>query len=153
MAITINNGRLITNNYGLLTMNSIKPFTKTPARIPANKNKYIEKVLASRAEKKQQQANKQANIERTLEASLKIAVNIGISYLAIISIKALLPYHTAQQAKLEEIDVEINKIEPRVELLEEKFSITFDPQKTPLVMQKNSYKVDPNLTRIFFSSP
>lgn len=134
-------------------MNSIKPFTKKSATTLTNKNKHAEKVLASRAEKKQEQANRQANIKRTIEASIKILVNIGISYLAITSIKALLPYHTTQQGKLREIDLEINKIKPRVELLEEKFTITFDPQKAPKVMQKNSYKVDPNLTRIFFNSP
>lgn len=130
-------------------MNSIKPFSKKSAP----NNKYAEKVLASRAEKKRQQANRQANIEQAIEASLKIVVNIGFSYLAIMSIKALLPYHTAQKAKLTEIDLEINKIKPRVEILEEKFSTTFAPQKAPQVMKKNSYKVDPNLTRIFFTSP
>jgi len=131
-------------------MNSIKPFTKT---LVPNKNKYAEQVLANREEKKQKQINRQANLEKTIEATLKILVNFGISYLAIISLKSLLPYHTTQQAKLAEIDGEIDKIKPRVELLEEKFSNTFDPQKAPKVMQKNSYKVDPNLTRIFFTSP
>jgi hypothetical protein len=130
-------------------MNAIKPFPKTSV----SHNQYAEKVLAIRAEKKRQQANQKANLEQAIEASLKILVNIGISYLAIMSIKALLPYHTAQKAKLTEIDLEINKIKPRVELLEEKFSTTFAPQKAPQVMQKNSYKVDPNLTRIFFTSP
>lgn len=127
-------------------MNSIKPFTKKNTL-----TSHAEKVLAEREKKKQLQADKQANLERSIEASIKILVNIGFSCLAIMSIKALLPYHIAQQSKLEEIDLEIEKIQPRVNLLEENFSVTFDPQKSPQVMQKNSYKVDPNLTRIFFS--
>lgn len=130
----------------MIAMNSIKPFTKKNTSIS-----HAEKILAEREKKKQLQADKQLNLERSIEASIKILVNIGFSCLAIFSIKGLLPYHIAQQSKLEEIDLEIDKIQPRVELLEENFSVTFDPQKSSQVMQKNSYKVDPNLTRIFFS--
>ena len=130
-------------------MNSIKRFRSKNT----DKNKHLQKILADRCQKRELRAHRKANLEKTIEMMLKIMVNGGISYLAIMSIKALLPYHATQQAKLVEIDAEINKIKPRVEFLEQKFSNTFDPQKAPKVMQKNSYKVDPRLTRVFFTKP
>ena len=130
-------------------MNSIKRFRSKGT----DKNQHLQKVLAERSQKRELRAYRKANLEKAIEMMLKIMVNGGISYLAIMSIKTLLPYHATQQAKLVEIDAEINKIRPRVELLEEKFSNTFDPQKAPKVMQKNSYKVDPHLTRVFFTEP
>ncbi|MFW9995520.1 MAG: hypothetical protein ACFFD4_26015, partial [Candidatus Odinarchaeota archaeon] len=73
-----------------------------------------------------------------------------ISVFALMTIKQLLPYHFVQQEKLAEIDIEIAKIKPRVEKLEENFGTTFDPLLTRKVIEKNTYKVDPNLSPIFF---
>ncbi|WP_373479593.1 hypothetical protein [Geminocystis sp.] len=115
-----------------------------------NNNHHSNSVLANRALKKEQIQQKRANFEKAIETSLKISVNLGISILAIFSIKQLLPYHLEQQGKLKEIDAEIGKIQPRVEKLEEDFGNTFDPKLTRKVMEKNTYKVDPNLSPIFF---
>lgn len=114
-----------------------------------NNDSYLESAT-KRALKKEQIQQKRANIEKTIELSLKIFVNLGISCLAIFSIKQLLPYHLAQQAKIREIDGEIAKIQPRVQKLQEDFNTTFDPKLTKKVMEKNTYKVDPNVSPIFF---
>ncbi|MBL1210507.1 hypothetical protein [Geminocystis sp. GBBB08] len=118
--------------------------------ITLTNNRHAESVLANRALKKEQIEQKKANVEKTIETSLKIFVNVGISMLAIFSLKQLLPYHLAQQEKLAEIDAEIAKIKPRVERLQEDFGSTFDPKLTRKVMGKNTYKVDPNLSPVFF---
>jgi len=115
-----------------------------------NHNHHSNSVLANRALKKEQIQQKRANFKKAIKTSLKISVNLGISILAIFSIKQLLPYHLEQQGKLKEIDAEIGKIQPRVEKLEEDFGNTFDPKLTRKVMEKNTYKVDPNLSPIFF---
>ncbi|BAQ64524.1 hypothetical protein [Geminocystis sp. NIES-3709] len=128
-------------------MNSNIPLTQTRLR----NNLHPESVIANRALKKEQIQQKRANIEQTIEISLKIFVNLGISFLAFFSIKQLLPYHLGQQAKISEIDAEIAKIKPRVEKLQEDFGTTFDPKLTRKVMEKNTYKVDPNLSPIFFT--
>lgn len=128
-------------------MNSQIPLPSTRIK----NNRHAESVMANRALKKEQIQQKRANIEHSIEISFKIIVNVGISFLAIFSIKQLLPYHLAQQGKLAEIDGEIAKIQPRVEKLQENFSTTFDPKLTRKVMEKNSYKVDPNLSPIFFT--
>lgn len=119
-------------------------------RVKSRNNHHTQSILANRALKKERIQQKRANLEKTIEISLKILVNIGISALAIFSIKHLLPYHLVQQEKIAEIDGEIAKIQPRVAKLQEDFGNTFDPKLTRKVMEKNTYKVDPNLTPIFF---
>jgi len=111
---------------------------------------YQESISQNRALKQQQRRQKRLNTEKALETGLKMTVNISITIIAFFSVKQLLPYHLAQQAKLAEIDGEIAKIKPRVEKLEEDFGNTFDPKLTRKVIEKNTYKVDPNLTPIFF---
>ncbi|MGI0482336.1 hypothetical protein ACN4EE_16320 [Geminocystis sp. CENA526] len=128
-------------------MNSQIPLPQTKVR----KNLRVESVIANRELKKEQIQQKRANIEQSIEIGLKILVNVGISFLAVFSIRQLLPFHLAQQAKLAEIDEEIAKIEPRVEKLQENFGTAFDPKLTRKVMEKNTYKVDPNLSPIFFT--
>jgi hypothetical protein len=119
-------------------------------KIRSTNNRYAESILANRVFKKEQIQQKRANLEKTIETSLKIFVNVGISVLAILSIKHLLPYHFAQQEKIAEIDGEIAKIRPRVEKVQEDFGTTFDPKSTRKVMEQNTYKVDPNLSPVFF---
>ncbi|BAQ62030.1 hypothetical protein GM3708_2436 [Geminocystis sp. NIES-3708] len=119
-------------------------------RVRSTNSLHAESILANRALKKEQIQQKRANLEKTIETSLKIFANIGISVLAIFSVKHLLPYHLVQQEKIAEIDGEIAKIQPRVEKLQEDFGNTFDPKLTRKVMEKNTYKVDPNLSPIFF---
>lgn len=111
---------------------------------------YQKSISENRALKQQQRRQKRLNTEKAMETGLKMTVNVGITILALLSIRQLLPYYFAQQAKLREIDAEIAKIQPRVDKLEEDFGNTFDPKLTRKVMEKNTYKVDPNLNPIFF---
>ncbi len=127
-------------------MNSSFPIDK----IRSKHQKHVESVWNKRALKQEERQQRQADFQKAIETTLKMSTNIGIAVLALISIKQLLPYHDVQQQKLAEIDVEISKIQPRVKKLEENFSTTFDPILTRKVVQKNTYKVDPNLNPIFF---
>lgn len=111
---------------------------------------YQKSISENRALKQQQRRQKRLNTEKAIETGLKLTVNISITVLALLSIKQLLPYYFTQQAKLAEIEAEIAKIQPRVEKLEEDFGNTFDPKLTRKVIEKNTYKVDPNLSPIFF---
>jgi cell division protein FtsB len=121
-------------------------------KIRSGNNSRGQSILANRTLKKEKIQKKRANLEKAIETSLKIFANVGISVLAIFSIKHLLPYHLAQQEKIAEIDGEIAKIKPRVEKLQEDFGTTFDPKLTRKVMEKNTYKVDPNLSPVFFTN-
>ena len=120
------------------------------AKLRSKHKEHVESIWNKRALKQEERQQKQANLRKAIETTLKMSTNIGIAVLAFISIKQLLPYHVVQQEKLAEIDAEISKIEPRVKKLEENFSTTFDPILTRKVVQKNTYKVDPNVSPIFF---
>ena len=127
-------------------MNSSLPL----AKIHSKHQNHVQSVWTKRALKQEQRQQKRTHLQKAIETSLKIFANIGLSVLALTSVKQLLPYHSIQQAKLAEIDVEIGKIKPRVEKLEDNFGSTFDPILTRKVIEKNTYKVDPNLSPIFF---
>jgi hypothetical protein len=120
------------------------------AKIHSRHHQHLQSVRKRRTIKQEQRQQKQENIRLAIETGLKMSAHIGFSILAIISIKQLLPLHSVQQEKIAEIDHEIGKIKPRVEKLEESFSTTFDPLLTRKVVQKNTYKIDPNLNPIFF---
>jgi len=128
------NSNFALNQTGIINNAQVKPIS----------------AVANREFKKEKIRQKRANIEKSIEVSLKIFANLGISFLACFSIKQLLPYHLEQQAKIAEIDAEIAKIEPRVDKLKENFGTTFDPKLTKKVMEKNTYKVDPNVSPVFF---
>lgn len=128
----------------------MKTIVPIDIEIEERKDSHLEKILIERAIKKQQMRQKRANTTKALETCLKIVVNLGISTLAYFSIWQLIPYYRHQQAKLAEIDAEIAKIKPRVERLGADFSTTFDPNLTRKNIEKNTYKVDPNLSPVFF---
>jgi hypothetical protein len=127
-------------------MNSSLP----AAKIRSRHHNHVQSIWQKRALKQEERQQKQENMQVAIETGLKLSVNLGISLLAILSIKQLLPYHFVQQNKIVEIDKEIDKIKPRVEKLEENFGMTFDPLLQRKVVQKNTYKVDPNLSPVFF---
>lgn len=120
------------------------------AKIRTRHHNHVQSIWQKRALKQEERQQKQENMQVAIETGLKLSVNLGISLLAILSIKQLLPYHFVQQNKIAEIDKEIDKIKPRVEKLEENFGMTFDPLLQRKVVQKNTYKVDPNLSPVFF---
>lgn len=127
-------------------MNSSLPLSK----IRSKHQNHVQSVWTKRALKQEQRQQQRIHLQKAIETSLKMSANIGLSIFALMSIKQLLPYHMVQQAKLAEIDLEIGKIKPRVEKLEENFGSTFDPILTRKVIEKNTYKVDPKLSPIFF---
>ncbi len=82
------------------------------------------------------------------ESTAKLVVNIVLSAAAITGLIQLLPYHLSQQAKLREVRAEVKRTEERVNGLRADFSSTFDSRQTKRIMQKQSYRVDPNQRQI-----
>ena len=83
------------------------------------------------------------------EVTIKLAINGLLSVAAIAAFTKLLPYHFAQQAKLEEVRIELKQTEDRVNKLRENFSTSFDSSDSKIVMRQQSPRVDPNQRRIF----
>lgn len=78
-----------------------------------------------------------------LETTAKLAINILFSVAAITALVQLLPYHKSVQVKLQEIDGEINVTQERVDRLQKNFHDAFDPKQAKIIMQEQSYRVDP----------
>jgi hypothetical protein len=88
--------------------------------------------------------------EVVLETSLKLTFKGILSLAAIAAVVKLLPLHDFQQAKLQEIDVEVRETQTRVDNLSAKLSRNFDPQQTKSVMQQQAPKVSPNQYLVYF---
>ncbi len=127
-------------------MNSDLYLDKTRLR----KERYQEYLRQNRLRKQKEREEKRLNTQKAIETALKITANTTITLVACLSIKQMLPYHLTQQARLAEIEAEIAKIKPRVERLEEEFAETFDPKLARKIIEKNSYKVEPDSRPIFF---
>lgn len=79
-----------------------------------------------------------------VESTAKLVVNVVLSAAAIAALIQLLPFQLSRQAKLQEIQAEVQRTEKRVNDLNSKFSRHFDPQQTQKVMQEQSPRVAPN---------
>lgn len=84
----------------------------------------------------------------TVEISLKLVANSILSLGAIAALIKLLPYHFVQQAKLQEIRLEVKETETRVANIRQNFNRYFDPAQAKKVMQEQSPRLEPNQRRI-----
>jgi hypothetical protein len=86
----------------------------------------------------------------TAEMTAKLAVNIVLSTAAIATLMQLAPYALSQQAKLQEIQTEVQRAENRLKRLNDKLGRSFDPQQSRSVMQEQTNRVEPNKKNIFY---
>jgi hypothetical protein len=102
------------------------------------------------------QRNSRRNPKRRLKTDGGVAVEIGmklvvngiLSVAAIAALVRLLPYQFTQQAKLQEIRLEVSETEARVNTLRQNFNRYFDPTQAKKVMQEQSPRLDPNQRRV-----
>lgn len=82
------------------------------------------------------------------EITIKLLVNLILCSAAIAGLAQLLPYHLSQKAKLQEVRAEVERTQNRVDKLRNDFSQAFDPAQARQVMEKQSYRVDPNQLQV-----
>lgn len=87
-----------------------------------------------------------------IEISLKLVVNGILSVGAIAALVKLLPYQFSQQAKLQELNLEVKETETRVGNLRQNFNRYFDPTQARKVMQEQSPRLEPNQRRVVLTS-
>lgn len=87
-----------------------------------------------------------------LELGIKSSINIFLSVIAVISLIKLLPYHWSQQERLQEMRVEVQKVETRLQSLRRSFGASFAPNSLP-VMEEQSPRVNPNQRRVVWVEP
>lgn len=78
------------------------------------------------------------------EAAAKLGVNAVISTAAIAALVQLIPQSISQQAKLKEIQAEVQIAETRVTQLKADFNRYFDPQQATAIVQEQTNRADPN---------
>ena len=84
----------------------------------------------------------------TAEVGAKVLVNGVLSAVAVTTLVNLLPHYLSQQAKLQEVQSEVQQTSAQVNQLQEEFIYTFDPQQARRVMQAQSGRVDPHQRQI-----
>ncbi len=78
------------------------------------------------------------------EAIVKLGVNVVISSAAIAALAQLIPYSVNQQAKLKEIQAEVQTADTRVARLKTEFNRYFDPHQATTIVQEQTNRADPN---------
>lgn len=86
----------------------------------------------------------------TAEVWLKLVLSWIIAIASIGSLIKLLPYHFAQQAKLEELRIQVEQTEARVKELRHQLNQNFDPQQAQSLMEQYSSLLAPNRSRIYW---
>jgi hypothetical protein len=85
-----------------------------------------------------------------IEVSVKLMVNVALSTAAIAALTQLVPYHTAQEAKLQELQTTVQSTNERLNQTQAKFNRYFDPHQTKALMQEHSNRIDPNQRQIIW---
>ena len=86
----------------------------------------------------------------TAEIWLKLILSWAIALGAIASVFRLLPYHLTQQAKLKELQIQVQETDARVVKLRKQLNYNFDPQRTQNLMEQYSSLTSPNQSRIYW---
>jgi cell division protein FtsB len=87
------------------------------------------------------------------EILFKLGLNGVFVVVSIMAIARLLPHQQAQQAKLNEIQMQVEETEARVEQLRNDFQRSFDPGQSRKIMEELSPRHDPNQRKIILTEP
>ncbi len=118
-----------------------KPTTVQPSR---------GRRVASRAKSRKRPTPYQAIV---YETAAKLAVNMVLSAAAIVTLAHLLPYRSAQEGKLQELNAAVKTQGDRVQRVQSKFSYYFDPNQARESMQELTDRIDPSRRQIIWKDP
>ena len=84
------------------------------------------------------------------EITLKLALSWVIAFGAIASFFKLLPYHLTQQAKLKELQIQVQETDARVGKLREQLNYNFDPEQTERLREQYSSLTNSHQSRVYW---
>lgn len=87
------------------------------------------------------------------EICFKLGLNAILLIVSGISIFRLIPYQQVQQAKLDEISMQVEETAERVKQLRSDFSRSFDPSQSKKIMEELSPRHNPQQRRIILTTP
>lgn len=87
------------------------------------------------------------------EICLKLGLNGVLVLGAIAALVKLIPFQQVQQAKLHEVQMQVQETEQRVAELREQFQRSFDPRQAKKIMVEQTPRISPNQRRIILVNP
>ena len=109
---------------------------------------------ASRATHPRRRSHRQSSHRATaLEAGAKLTVNCFLAIAALSALVKLVPQNVSQQAKLQNIRMEVSAVESRVNRLQADFSRRFDPNQANSVMREQSGRLTPGQRQVIWVTP
>ena len=94
----------------------------------------------------QRNAHHHIQVEVTIKLVLSWVLALGASA----ALVKLVPYHFSQQAKLREIDAQVEETRQRVNKLREELNRNFDPQQSQNLMEEYSSRLAPHQRIVFW---
>ena len=85
-----------------------------------------------------------------VEVTIKLIFSWVLALGAIVALVKLVPYHFSQQAKLREIDAQVEETRGRVDRLKEELNRNFDSQQSQNLMEEYSPRLAPHQSIIFW---
>jgi len=85
-----------------------------------------------------------------VEICLKLGLNGVLVLGAIAALVKLIPFQQVQQAKLHEVQMQVQETEQRVAELRGQFQRSFDPRQAKKIMVEQTPRISPNQRRIIF---
>ena len=103
---------------------------------------------------KPRQSIHRRNLDCYQDIKVEITIKLILSWIlaigALAALFKLVPYHFSQQAKLREINAQVQETEKRVAKLRAELNRNFDPQQSQNLMEEYSPRLAPNQSRIFW---
>jgi len=87
------------------------------------------------------------------EIIFKLSLNTMLGLGALVTLVRLIPFQQLQKAKLQEIQLQVQETETRVQEQRQEFQRSFDPRQSRRIMQEVSPRLDPNQRKIFLMPP
>jgi hypothetical protein len=87
------------------------------------------------------------------EIFFKLGLNSILVLVSCFALFRLIPYQKVQLQKLEEITMQVEETEQRVQQLRKDFGRSFDPSQSRKIMEELSPRQNPNQRRIILTEP
>lgn len=81
-----------------------------------------------------------------------LAVNVLLSATAVSALFHLVSYQRSQQAKLHELQAEVNLATARVNQATEQFNRNHDPQQARRIMQEQTNRIEPQQLQVVWTN-
>jgi hypothetical protein len=98
-------------------------------------------------------AQQQSHASIALESGIKLGVNVLLSVAAIAALVQLVPYRTAQEVKLQELQAALKSSQDRASLAQNNFARVFDPSQAKQIGAEQTNQLPANQQEVLLFEP